>query len=91
MPLYRNLNRIEFSNLTHPKEVSEFINAIYFGRKAGFDDFELDFSNTETAFPNASVPLAGLLEYYKNNGIGFTILETRDIVRTTRLLTPITL
>ena len=91
MPLYRNLNRIEFSNLTHPKEVSEFIKAIYFGRKAGFDDFELDFSNTETAFPNASVPLAGLLEYYKNNGIGFTILETRDIVRTTRLLTPITL
>lgn len=91
MPLYRNLNKIEFSNLTHPKEVSEFIKAIYFGQKAGFDDFILDFSSTITAFPNASVPIAGLLEYYKNNGISFTILHSSDIIRATKLLTPIEL
>jgi hypothetical protein len=91
MPLYRHLNTIEFSSLTHPKDVSEFVKAIYIGQKAGFSDFRLDFSKTESAFPNASVPIAGLLEYYKNNEINFDILDASDIVRATKLLSPIEL
>lgn len=87
--IIRNLDRIEFGSLTHPKDVSDFIKAIHFGKRAGFTEFNLDFKNTKTAFPNATVPIAGLIDYYNRNDVPLKISQTSGIVNANHLLDPI--
>lgn len=89
MGIYRRLNTIEITDLKHPKDASAFIKAIYFGGRAGFVDYKLDFSSTNVAFPNASVPIAGLIDYYKKEGIQFEVIGQGDIVTAISLLNPI--
>lgn len=89
MRLYRDLNTIYFNELTHPKDVSDFIKAIRFGRKAGFEEFYVDFSKTRTAFPNASVPISGLIDYFNYNGISIKEVGQSGIVSAIHLLDPI--
>src|ERR1019366_8078590 len=89
MGLIRNFDIIEFGSLTHPKDVSDFIKAIYLGKKAGFGEFKLDFSKTSAAFPNACVPLSGLIDYYNRNGISLSAIGQSSIIETNHLLNPI--
>jgi len=91
MTLYRDLDTIKFENLVHPKDVSDFIKAVYFGKKAGFEEFNVDFSKTKTAYPNASVPIAGLIDYYNYNGVPIREIGQSSIVNAIHLLDPISL
>jgi len=91
MNIYRNLNNIDIGDLRHPKDVSNFIKAMRYGRKAGFSDFRLNFTSTKIAFPNALVPIAGIIDYYKNNGITFDVIGQSDIISAVSLLNPIVL
>lgn len=89
MAIYRELDTIQFSDLIHPKNVSDFINAVHFGKKAGFEEFNVDFSKTRTAFPNASVPIAGLIDFYNYNGVPIREVGRSSIVNAIHLLDPI--
>jgi hypothetical protein len=91
MTLYRDLDTIRFENLVHPKDVSSFIKAVHFGKKAGFEEFNVDFSKTKTAYPNASVPIAGLIDYYNYNGVPIREIGQSSIVNAIHLLDPISL
>lgn len=64
----RELSKISIYRLDHPVVVSNFLKAIYHGRRAGFKDFQIDVSNVEQSYPiypNACVPIAGVMQYYK--------------------------
>lgn len=89
MSLYRELDTIQFNDLTHPKDASDFLKAIHFGRKAGFEEFKVDFSNTKAAFPNAVVPISGLIDFYNNNGVPIQEISESPIVKAIHLLDPI--
>lgn len=89
MGIYRKLNRITFGDLKHPKDASDFLKAIFFGGKAGFVDFLLDFYNTNVAFPNASVPIAGIIDYHRQNGVTFEAINEASIIGSINLIDPI--
>ena len=81
---YRNYNRtpqeiyverendvINIYSLNRAKAVSDFINAVNSGIKAEYDDFLIEVSNVEGAFPNTVVPISALIDSYKKENIRF--------------------
>ena len=84
----RDHDIIYVRQLNHSIVVSEFIKAINDGRKKGYDDFQIDFSNVDAAFPNAVTPISGILEYLKDNGISFDFDGTPQILMQNKMLKP---
>ncbi|MBQ6960969.1 MAG: STAS-like domain-containing protein [Clostridia bacterium] len=64
-------NEIIIENLNHPKCVSDFIRGIQSCIRRGWTDIILR-CNAEVIFPNACVPIAGIIQYYKQQNIQFT-------------------
>ena len=79
---------IYIRSLNHARVVSEFIRAINDGRKKGYDDFQIDFSKINAAFPNAVVPIAGILESLKETGVVFDFTEVPQILVQNKMLKP---
>ncbi|ROS95920.1 hypothetical protein EEL41_14075 [Muribaculaceae bacterium Isolate-084 (Janvier)] len=63
----RDADVICINKLNHARVVSDFIREINDGIKKGYNDFQIDFSKIDSAFPNAVVPISGILEYLNNN------------------------
>lgn len=81
----RDLNILKFQKLDHPKVVSHFINSIYHGQRAGFEEFILDFSNVKATFPNAATPISGIIDYYRDIGINFKRIDNNSIIASSHL------
>lgn len=73
-PVYREMNRLTVRQLDHPRCVTSFLKAIYHGTRAGFTDFDIDFSPVGVVYPNACAPVAGLLDFYRNDGVKFRLV-----------------
>lgn len=59
-------------SLNHVRSVSEFIRSIRSGIGQGYQEFSIHWAGQSAAvFPNACVPIASAIEYYKQNGIDF--------------------
>ena len=59
-------------SLNHVRSVSEFIRSIRSGIEQGYQEFSIHWAGQAAAvFPNACVPIASAIEYYKQNGIDF--------------------
>lgn len=84
----RDQDVIYIRQLNHSMVVSEFIRAINDGRKRGYDDFQINFSEVDAAFPNAVTPIAGILEYLKGNGVSFDFEGTPQILIQNKMLQP---
>lgn len=69
--LYRNGNSIYFEKLNHPRVVSCFIREILSGIRAGYDTFDLNFEKVDAFFPNAVVPISGIIDHLRTKGYGF--------------------
>lgn len=83
---------IYFHDLNHPKCVSSFIKVLKDGIEKGYDNFELDFSEVKTIYPNAAVPIAGIIEHYKNNRIFFDVSDNCSAkIKNTKILSPLSL
>ncbi|MBX2978938.1 MAG: STAS-like domain-containing protein [Flavobacteriales bacterium] len=89
MGVYRDRSIISFVDLKSPRDPGYFISQIYRGGLEGIISFQLDFTKVETVFPNSAVPIAGLIEYYKMNGIVFDIIGLTEIVDYTGILNSI--
>ncbi|MBA4852004.1 STAS-like domain-containing protein [Emticicia sp. BO119] len=86
----REDNKVIFDTLDHPVVVNSFIENIKKGINAGYRDFILDFSKIHPIFPNASVPISGLIQYYKNTGVVFSYIDNSDnIISSTQFFDPI--
>lgn len=88
MNIDRDLNVIKINNLGVPSVPNEFLVAVHKGIEAGFNDFQLDFSEVKAVFPNAANPIAGIIHYHRANGINFTRKDHNGIVEKIGLLEP---
>lgn len=59
-------NTITIYQMKHPAAVSDFIRCIRFGLNKGYSEFKIEWKG-ETVFPNACVPICGIIQYYKRN------------------------
>ncbi|WKZ40365.1 MAG: STAS-like domain-containing protein [Anaerolineales bacterium] len=76
--------------LNHPAVVSEFLRLLRYGISKGFDNFSLVFSNhISGAFPNACVPIAGIIEYYRGQGLEIDAEIVPDLIKSTSILSPL--
>lgn len=70
----RTGNDIIIRSMTRPSCVSDFIRIMYDGISRGYTEFNICLATPKlTVYPNACVPISGLLEYYRNQGIQFNI------------------
>lgn len=70
--------------------VSEFLIELQNGISAGYQDFVLDFSKVSVVFPNAGVPISGILQYYKRElSIEFIEAEEHSVISNSKLLNPL--
>lgn len=68
----REENNLYIHNLNRPLCVSDFIRIMYDGLKKGYEEFYIHWKGIGTSvYPNACVPIAGILEYYRKKGIEF--------------------
>jgi hypothetical protein len=84
----RNQNVLHFQSLSNPFVVGNFIRAVYKGRERGFEDFVLDCSAVSGTFPNVCVPIAGLLDVYRDDGVEFSKTRVPEFLENTRLFNP---
>lgn len=70
----REDNNIYIHKLNRPLCVSNFIRMMYDGLLRGYEDFCIHWVGQGTpVYPNACVPIAGIIEYYRQKGIKFHI------------------
>ena len=67
----RENNKIKIRRMDHPSCVSDFLRAIYNGIQRGYSDFIITFE-VNAVFPNACVPMAGIIDYYSRKGINIS-------------------
>ena len=74
----RDSNTICIYQMNHPHCVSDFIRVLHDGQQRGYEEFviksKLEFPSKQThdaVFPNACVPIAGILQYYQAQGVNF--------------------
>lgn len=90
MPCNRDNNRIYVDRMNHPAVVSEFTRTLQYGLSAGYEDFIIDFSSVDSVFPNAAVPISGIMDYYKvEKDIDFHDIENPIKIERTRIFDPI--
>ena len=66
----RKDNNITLNNLNHPKCVSDLIYCIKDCISRGYTDIQID-SSAQTIYPNACVPISGIIQHFLNRGITF--------------------
>ncbi|MCH5219829.1 MAG: STAS-like domain-containing protein [Muribaculaceae bacterium] len=86
----RTNNAIEIMRLDHSKAVSDFIRIVDDAiRKRGYKELTFDFSKVDAIYPNAAVPIAGILCYYQNEyDLKINIENEPGIINKTNLLEP---
>jgi hypothetical protein len=85
--LEREGNLIIFYKLNHPKVVSDFIREVFHAKNAGYEIIDLDFSNVNAIFPNAGVPISGLMEFFETTGIEFIYDDAPQIIKPLKVST----
>lgn len=84
----RDLDVINIFRLNRSKVVSDFISVIKDGKKKGFDNFLINLSQLDGIFPNATVPIAGLLDRYKKEGLEFEYEKMPSNLSKTQMTNP---
>lgn len=78
-----------FSNLTDPGIVSGFIDILNETMTSYDKNLILNFKNINGAFPNVSVPIAGIIETMTSRGIGFEFYYLTDYLKQLSIKTPL--
>ncbi|HMO32876.1 MAG TPA: DUF4325 domain-containing protein [Lacibacter sp.] len=89
MSVTRQLNKIHITSLDHPRIVSRFLFEVQEIIRRGYSEVEIDFSQIESVFPNAAVPVSGLIDYYQKQGISISRLDQAGIITSVHLLDPL--
>lgn len=78
----RDGNIISVKRLDHAKAVSDFIRVFNEAtKKRGYASLVLDFKEVESFYPNAVVPMAGLLQYIQNEmNVDIQFVNERHII-----------
>lgn len=86
----RDGNNIYIHKLDHSLCVSDFIHMMNSGVSKGYDEFHIHWEGKGTAvYPNACVPVAGILEYYRQKGVEFHIdIATSEYLNSCHFASP---
>ncbi|SHJ04712.1 protein of unknown function [Anaerovibrio lipolyticus DSM 3074] len=83
--IHRDKNKIIITRMDHPACVSDFIRCIKDGINRGYTEFIIETkniysedSNSLLVYPNACVPIAGIIDYYRENGFKFCFNFSED-------------
>ncbi|MBH8566002.1 DUF4325 domain-containing protein [Nostoc sp. CENA67] len=74
--VWREDNIIFIPSLTHPRHASQFLKAIYNARKRQYESVIINMNDVGAVFPNACVPIASAIQYYRD--CGFDILVEKQ-------------
>ncbi|MBM6897537.1 DUF4325 domain-containing protein [Pseudoflavonifractor capillosus] len=87
----RDGNNIYIHKLNRSLCVSDFIRMMYDGLSRGYEDFHIYWNGTGTSvYPNACVPVAGIIEYYRQKGIKFhTNIATSEYLSSCHFISPV--
>lgn len=87
----RDGNNLYIYKLSHPSCISSFIRAMQEGTKRGYECFNIYWKGTGVAvYPNACLPIAGIIEFYKGNGIEFAFnIDTSEYLNNCHFAEPI--
>ncbi|MEI6142881.1 MAG: DUF4325 domain-containing protein [Mariniphaga sp.] len=77
------------SSLTHPRVVYEFINHINEIGNSDNKNLILNFKNVSGAFPNVSVPIAGIIENMILKGFSFEFYYLTDYLKKLSIKSPL--
>lgn len=64
---------IHIFRMNHPKVVSDLLREIQSGISENLTSFSVFVDKVTSAYPNVCVPMAGLLDYYREKGIKFSV------------------
>ncbi len=78
-----------FDNLTNPRVVSEFIDILNITLNSNNKNLILNFKNTKAAFPNISVPMAGIIENMIGKGITFEFYYLTEYLKKLSIKSPL--
>lgn len=62
---------ITIHSLQNADSVNDFIGCVRNGERVGYSDFIIEFDDIHSSYPNAVVPIAGLIDFYKSVGMSF--------------------
>lgn len=84
-------NHIRLMKMDVPQIVGTFMHILYnITAKHNFKEVYIDCSELEGAiYPNVLVPLAGIVEYYKKQGIKFEFINLPDTISRTNFHSPL--
>ncbi|MPZ75105.1 MAG: hypothetical protein GEU77_01115 [Deltaproteobacteria bacterium] len=88
--IVRDANRLVFGDLSHITCFSSFQKAIFDGMRRGYDQYVLDFRDTNRVFPDAVVPIAAYLDLHKHEGLEFEVKSQTPVLVKSRFMSPIT-
>lgn len=71
--IVNNKNQITINQIRHPICVSQFLKILNQGVRSGYKNFSIQFATSKAVYPNACVPLAGIIDFYKSQGITFDL------------------
>jgi hypothetical protein len=78
-----------FDNLSNPRVVSEFIDILNETLNSNNKNLILNFKNVQAAFPNVSVPVAGIIENMSLKGISFEFYYLADYLKRLSIKSPL--
>ena len=85
----REKDIIYINGLNKAKAVSQFLKAIRYGIKDGYDNFYLDASELdEGVFPNSVVAISALIDLYSSEGISFEYGKMPSALLSTKFSQP---
>ncbi len=72
-------NYISILSLAHPKAVSDFLRVLkYAVNKLGYEELTLYVGPEVRVFPNACVPMAAIVDYFRSDGVEITVENESD-------------
>lgn len=78
-----------FDNLANPRVVSEFIDILNETLNSYNKNLILNFKNVKGAFPNVSVPMAGIIENMSLRGVNFEFYYLTDYLKKLSIKAPL--
>ncbi len=78
-----------FQNLANPRVVLEFVEILNSTLNSYNKNLILNFKNVEGAFPNVSVPVAGIIENMSSKGINFEFYYLTDYLKKLSIKAPL--
>jgi anti-sigma regulatory factor (Ser/Thr protein kinase) len=83
-------NKITFSKMDSPLLVEMFLHFVFqLVEKQGYQEIFVDCQNVGRTFPNILVPIAGIVDYYTEKGIGFRFENMTPFLDKSRFYAPL--